>query len=683
MGKSAKLRLAVATAAVLLLAGGCDRAKPVDPAAADWPGFGRTDDVHHYSPLDQIRAGNIGKLKLAWSYDLEPGHSVTAPVEAGGVVYVATRHSVVTALDASTGKLIWEYDPKAPEASGKKLRLAWGIRGLAYDNGRVFVGTQDGRLIAIDAKTGKPAWSVQTTELDDLRFITGPPRLFKGKVLIGHGGGDVGATRGYVTCYDQATGKQLWRFYTVPGDPKAGFEDPAQEMAAKTWSDGSWKFGGGAVVWHGLTYDPEFNRVYIGTGNAEPWNHNVRSKAEGDNLFSASIVALDADTGKYVWHYQETPGEEWDYDASNDMQTATLTIAGQPRKVLMQASKNGFFYVIDRTNGKLISAEPIAKVTWASKIDLVTGRPVEAAGIRYSKANSTVEVWPGFSGGHNWLPGSFSPRTGLVYLPTSDHPALISNTVIDGSIVRPGGDKSFLKAWDPVAQKAVWTVPTPGMWGGGAIATGGDVVFQGQIDHKFNAYDAKTGKRLWTFDTQAPVQGAPISYSVGGVQYVTVVTGWGGSLGVFGKNNLGSWTANLDYRTMPRRVLTFALNGKAVLPAAPAPTPQVAPADADYAPDMARAQQGMMLFMMNCMLCHGTDAIAGGAGPDLRWSPMSVSKQGFNDIVRGGGLLSRGMPKYDELTPDQVEAIRFYVRARAKEGAAPTKLVLGAAVAHP
>lgn len=669
MGISVRSRFAAASAVVLLLAGGCERKAAVDPAAADWPGFGRTQDVSHYSPLDQIDTKSVGKLGLAWSFDLEAGHSVTAPVEAGGVVYISTRHSVVTALDAASGKLLWIYDPKAPEASPTKLRLAWGSRGLAYDNGRVFVGTQDGRLIAIDAKTGKPAWSVLTTEPGDLRFITGPPRLFNGKVLIGHGGGDVGATRGYVTCYDQATGKQLWRFYTVPGDPKAGFEDPAQEMAAKTWSDGSWKFGGGAVVWHGMTYDPAFNRVYIGTGNAQPWNHNVRSKGEGDNLFSASIVALDADTGKYVWHYQVTPGEEWDYDASNDMQTATLTIKDKPRQVLMHASKNGFFYVLDRTDGKLISAEPMAKVTWASGIDLSTGRPVEAPGIRFSKANTTVEVWPGFSGGHNWLPGSFSPRTGLVYLPTSDHPALISNTVADGSIQRPGGSKSFLKAWDPVAQKAVWTVPTPGMWGGGAVATGGDVVFQGQIDHKFNVYDAKDGKRLWSFDSQAPIQGPPITYWVGGVQYVTVITGWGGSLGVFGKNNQGPWTANLDYRTMPRRVLTFALNGKAVLPAPPAATPAVAPADPDFKADPARAQRGAGLFM-NCMLCHGVEAIAGGAGPDLRWSAASVSQDAFHAIVRGGDLLSRGMPKYDELTPAQVEDIRFYVRSRAKEGPA-------------
>ena len=662
--------LAVAAAALAMTLAGCQQAvKPAgdgpDGIAADpanWTAFGRTPGSQHYSPLDKVNTGNVAQLGLAWSYDLEPGHSMTAPVEAGGVVFVSTRSSVVNALDAVTGQKLWEYDPHAPEVAGLKLRRAWGSRGLAYDAGRVFVGTQDGRLIALDAKTGKEAWSVATGEPGDDRFITGPPRPFKGKVLIGHGGGDIVPTRGYVTAYDQATGKQLWRFYTVPGG-KDDAADPTQAMAAKTWYGDTWKQGAGGVVWHAMTYDAELNRVYLGTGNAEPYDRSVRSEGQGDNLFSASIVALDADTGKYVWHYQVNPGEEWDFDASNDMQLATLTIGGQPRKVLMQQPKNGFFYVLDRTNGKLISAEPFAKVNWATKIDIASGRPVENPDARFHGKKPFL-MWPTPTGAHNWLPAAFSPRTNLVYIPVSDRAVLWEDPAPDYLPKMTEPERSYLKAWDPVAQKVVWQVETPGIWSGGAIATGGDLVFQGQIDHKFNAYDAKTGKVLWTFDARAPAVSPPITYEVKGVQYVTVVTGFGASPSLFIRP--GQHPVNLDYRTMARRVLTFAIGGKATLPPAPAAPEQVAPADPDFKPDAARAARGAVLFV-NCMLCHGMNAVAAGAAPDLRFSPIPVDTATFQQVVRDGALLSRGMPRFDDLTPTQVEDIRFYIRTRSHE----------------
>jgi len=664
-----RLALAVAAAAVLLI-GGCQQ--PAGPASAgpdgiavdptNWPVFGRTPGSQNYSPLEKINAGNVDKLGLAWSYDLEPGHSMTAPVEADGVVFLSTRHSLVTALDAVTGKPLWQYDPHAPEVSGLKLRRAWGSRGLSYADGRVFVGTMDGRLIALESKTGKVLWSVATGQPGDDRFITGPPRPFKGKVLIGHGGGDIVPTRGYVTCYDAATGKQLWRFYTVPGGTDDA-NDPTQAMAAKTWHGDTWKAGAGGVVWHAMTYDPEFNRVYLGTGNAEPYDRSVRSEGQGDNLFSASIVALDADTGAYVWHYQVNPGEEWDFDASNDMQIATLTLGGQPRKVLMQAPKNGFFYVLDRTNGKLISAEPFAKVNWASKIDLVTGRPVENPEARFH-GKAPFLMWPTPTGAHNWLPMAFSPRTNLVYIPVSDRAVLWEDPAPDYLPKLDEPEKSYLKAWDPVTQKAAWQVETPGIWSGGVIATAGDLVFQGQVDRMFNAYDAKSGKRLWTFDARAPVVAPPITYEVKGVQYVTVVTGFGGSASLFIRP--GQHPTNLDYRTMPRRVLTFAIGGKGVLPPAPPPEPHVAPADPDFKADPVRARTGAKLFV-NCMLCHGQNAVAAGAAPDLRFSGVPVDAAAFAQVVRDGALLSRGMPKFDELTPAQVEDIRFYVRTRSHE----------------
>jgi quinohemoprotein ethanol dehydrogenase len=658
---------AVALMAALVLTGCAPKAEPgghagigADPA--NWPTFGRTPGSQHYSPLSGVNAGNVEKLGLAWSYDLQPGASVSAPVAVDGVLYTATGYSVVTALDAVTGRELWRYDPHTAEAAGWKLRRAWGSRGLAYQDGRIFVGTQDGRLIALDARTGVPAWSVLTVSKDDQRFITGPPLVFRGKVLIGHGGADAGVTRGYVTCYDAATGRQLWRFFTVPGDPSKGFENKAMEMAAKTWSGAWWKLGGGGTVWNAMSYDPELNTVLLGVGNGGPHDHGARSQGKGDNLFLASIVALDADTGAYRWHYQLNPGESWDYTATMDIELADLEIGGRTRKVLVQAPKNGFFYVIDRTNGKLISAEPFAKVTWASRIDLVTGRPVEIAGARtYAKA--AFELWPGPTGAHNWLPMAFSPRTGLVYLPVSDRAVIMGKTP-DSDPPLPGANKSRLVGWDPVRQKEAWRVETPGMWGGGAVATGGDLVFQGQIDHRFNAYDAKTGRRLWSFDAKAPVVAPPITFEVKGVQYISVLTGYGGSAGVFGRANRDF---GVDYRTMPRRVLTFALGGKAALPDAPPPSVMVAAADPGFAPDSVRAARGLAVYRANCHICHGLNAIAAGDAPDLRWSAVAPLRDAFHGIVTNGDRLSQGMPRFDDLSPDAVEDIRFYVRSRAHE----------------
>src|SRR3546814_470309 len=381
---------------------------------ADWPAFGRTYGEQHYSPLDEVNRDTVSRLGLAWSVDLPLGNSVTGPVAVDGVLYTATGYSVVRAFDAATGRQLWEYDPGAPEAAGRKLRQGWGSRGIAWWNGKVYTGTQDGRLIAIDAKTGKPLWSQMTVGKGDVRFISGPPRVFDGKVIIGHGGADVGSIRGYVTAYDAETGKQLWRFWTVPGQPGVD-DDETTRIAAESWSGEWWKYGGGGTVWNAITYDAELDTIYLGTGNGAPWNHKIRSAGKGDNLFLASVVALDAKTGKYKWHYQFNPAESWDYNASMDMELADLQIDGKARKVLMTAPKNGFFYVIDRTNGKVISAEPYVKVTWASKIDLKTGRPVERPGIRYEDAPATIMPTP--IGAHSWLPMAYSPQARLVYIP--------------------------------------------------------------------------------------------------------------------------------------------------------------------------------------------------------------------------------------------------------------------------
>lgn len=345
--KSFVVRLALLVTALTLA--GCTR-------DSEWPGYGG-DGENHFSPLEQVNTDNVGTLGLQWHYDIEtPGTAFTAPVEAKGVLYFASGLSIVHALDAVTGKLLWQFDTKVPEHAGKELRNAWGSRAMTYANDRVFVGTMDGRLVAIDAKTGKLAWSAKTTEKADGRYITGAPWVYDNVVVIGHGGGDFGPVRGYVTAYDQTTGKQLWRFYTVPGDPAKGFENAAMKMAAKTWKGEWWKFGGGGTAWNAMAYDQKYNRIYIGTGNGGPWNQKVHSPGGGDNLFLCSIIALDAKTGQYVWHYQINPGETRDYNAAMDMALSTIKIDGLSRDVLMTAPKNGFFYVLDRATGKFISA---------------------------------------------------------------------------------------------------------------------------------------------------------------------------------------------------------------------------------------------------------------------------------------------------------------------------------------
>ena len=641
---------------------------------ADWPLYGRTFSANHYSPLSEIDSGNIDRLKLAWSLDLDDGGSLyTSPVAVGGILYFAQGYSVIHAVDAATGKLLWKYDPEVWKVAGKKMRTAWGSRGIAWWDGKIYAGTLDGRLIAVDARSGKLLWSVQTTEgPDDGRYITGAPWIFNGKVVIGHGGADFDLVRGYVTAYDARSGRQLWRFYTVPGDPAKGFEDPALERAATTWTGEWWKYGGGGTVWNAMAYDPQFNRLYIGTGNGTPWNQHIRSPGGGDNLYLCSIVALDADTGKYVWHYQVNPGETWDYNAAMDIELATLKIGGRDRPVLMQAPKNGFFYVIDRETGKLLSAKNIVPVNWASGIDIKTGRPIENPAARYPDGRGFM-LSPSSAGAHNAQPMSFSPRTGLVYIPAQENGLWFSDAGVDlknwkplrgtgyntglsqePSPVPPPPTRSFLLAWDPLRQKAAWSAPMPTLWGGGITSTAGNLVFVGTAEGRFEAYDARNGKRLWNFDAQAGISSQPISYSVGGRQYVTVLAGYRGIV------TASPW----DYRTQRRRVLTFALDGNA--PPLPAPDPQPPRqfiADPGFTVDPAKAKAGLGVYVAsNCFNCHGLDLQAGGMAPDLRESAVTTSADALAQVLRDGLLVERGMPQFSELTAGQIEELQHYIR---------------------
>jgi len=674
--------LAAAALAGLALAGcqfGPDRATNVvgggeQGSGAEWVSRMGDPDETAYSRLDQIDTKNVKTLGLEFAVDL-PGETTleATPVMADGVVYFTGTHAEVYAVDGKTGKLLWKYDPQTWKINPRMLTANFAAnRGVAFADGRIFVASLDGRLIALDAKSGKDLWTTQTVPTDSMQFVTGAPRTFAGKVIIGQAGADFGA-RGYVTAYDQKTGEQVWRFYVTPGSPEENKGDPVQEMAAKTWNGEWWKTGTGGGPWGPITYDRQLNRIYIGTANAAPIDPETRGLEEGDNLFTAAVVALDADTGKYIWHYQVNPRDSWDYDATAQMTLAELIIDGKQRKVLMQAPKNGFLYVIDRENGKLISAGKIVKVTWADHIDLATGRPVEAANIRYEKGD--VVIWPNPTGAHNWHSQSFSPKTGLLYIPAMHNGVRYSKTEEVPGGFEVGGlsigsekqddrdGKGSLLAWDPVTQKEAWRVMRDNIWNGGVLSTAGDLVFQGDAYGKFHAHDAQTGKELWSYDAGLGIIAAPMSYEIAGKQYVAVLVGWGGSASV------GSDVMNVGwkYGANTRRLLVFALGGKAKLPREPGPTLELQPVDDPLiAIDPAKAEAGETLFLA-CALCHGRDVIsAGSPGPDLRESLLAMDAAAFRRIVKQGALIDRGMPRYDTLSDEQVDQLYHYVRQEAR-----------------
>lgn len=651
-------------------------------AGDNWPNHGGDAYESGYSRLREINTQNVGRLGLAWALDLPGEASLEAtPLAVDGVLYFTGSYSDVYAVDAASGKLLWKYEAEVWKNNPLKMRVFFPVnRGAAYAEGRVFSGTLDGRLLALDAKTGKLLWSVQTVPRDSAHTITGAPRVFNGKVMIGNGGADFGV-RGYVTAYDAATGIQAWRFYITPGSPKENRGDSAMERAAATWNGEYWKTGTGGGAWDSLTFDPELNRIYIGTGNAAPYDPEARSPGGGDNLYTVSIVALDAETGKYVWHYQVNPRDSWDYDSTQRMTLADLVINGEPHKVLMQAPKNGFFYVLDRTTGKLISAEKIGKVTWADHIDLQTGRPVEARNIRFETGQTVI--WPSTLGAHSWQDMAFSPKTALVYVPYMQlgvrfikgkaPPGVPSFSGLSQQhVIADGNDgKGALLAWDPVAQKARWKVPLDFMWNGGALATAGDLVFQGTADGYLSAYNAATGRCLWRFNAGLGIIGAPISYSANGRQYLSVLVGYGGTASVESQVMDVGW----KYGQQPRRLLAFNLDGKAVLPpSAPRDLRIYAVDDPTLKIDPADVVAGFRLFDQ-CAICHGLYLrSAGSPGPDLRESNIALREEALWAVLHDGLLMERGMPRFDNLTRTDVRQIHAYIRGGARAALGIQKL---------
>jgi len=676
------LSRAVIAAGVSLLAftvpGQSSAPRGPGPAVAgrDWSSFGGNVDETRFSPLTEINDANVGKLGLAWYRDLDTFDAYTAPLAINGVLFYATGHSVIHAVAATTGRELWTYDPRvadAPEAK-TRMRAGWGIRGIAYADDAVFTATRDGRLIAVDAATGKQRWSVQTLDEAEGAYITGPAYVAGDNVVIGFGGADYSPVRGYVTAYNRKTGKKAWRFYVVPGDPAKGFENKAMEMAAKTWGGEWWKVGGGGAVYQAMAYDAKYDRILIGTGNGFPWNQKLRDPTGGDNLFLSSIVAIDAKTGDYVWHYQTDPANTWDFNNAMDIQFTELEIGGQKREVVVHAPKNGFYYVLDRATGKLLSAEEFGKQNWADGVDMATGRPRVRPEARFPDGKPFV-LYPFPNGAHGIQAMAHSPQTGLTYIPVMEggrvhiDPANMKGWsprlglfVNSGLGAPPAGitvppTTSKLVAWDPVAQKARWSVPNPGVFNGGVLATGGNLVFQGQFSGELSAYRADTGLKLWSFDAQNGILSAPISYSAGGRQYVTVIASYRSS----------AFTApGWDYRQQQRRVLTFALGGTKRLPKFERVVEPVAD-DPAFAVDAAKAAVGAGVYGTSCVVCHGGGVIAGGAAPDLRKSQIPLDAASFRSVVHDGALMERGMGQFAHLSDAELEGLRHYIRQRARE----------------
>jgi PQQ-dependent dehydrogenase (methanol/ethanol family) len=590
-------------------------------------------------------------------------------------MYVSTAWSLVKAYDARSGRLLWAYDPQVKRELGLNACCDVGNRGVAAWNHKIYVGAYDGRLVALDETTGKPVWSTMTVEAGKPYTITQAPRVIKGRVIIGNSGGEYGA-RGYISAYDAETGKLAWRFFTVPGDPSKPFENASMARAAKTWAGEWWKLGGGGPVWDAISYDPKLNLVYFGVGNGVQWARSARSAGTGDNLFLSSIVALNADTGEYAWHYQATPGEEWDYDAVQQLVLADITIDGKLRHVLMQANKNGFFYVLDRKTGALISAKAIVPTTWASGIDMKTGRPIINKEARYGETGKPVDIKPGALGAHNWQPMAFNPKTGLVYIPAQQVP--LTFIPLPPMPISPVGwnlgvalgtltpqNEGFLLAWDPARQREAWRVTYKGPWNGGIVTTAGNIVAQGDAAGNFNVYRADNGEKLWSMFAQSGIIAAPSTFEVGGEQYIAVLSGWGGSYSLSG-GKAAAMSGNLRNVS---RMLVFKLSGTATLPPLEPRSLVINPPPEPT--DAGSIAKGEPLYIQYCSACHGENAIGGGMVADLRASNF-LGMDFFYNIVLDGALKDAGMASFKAaLTRDDVTNIRNFIIHRANQDSKP------------
>ena len=652
-------------------------------SGSNWPSYGNNNFEQRHSPLTQINQENAGQLKLAWFFDTGNRAGLQAtPLVIDGVMYVTAAWGVLHALDAQTGEELWQYDPKVPREESYRFCCGVVNRGVASWGNSLYLGTLDGRLVSIDRDSGEMLWSTQTTPAGKAYSITGAPRVVEtddgAKVIIGNAGSEYGV-RGFVSAYDAITGEAAWRWYTVPGNPADGFENEQMAMAAKTWTGPWWEHGGGGTVWDSMAYDPELDLLYIGVGNGAPHNRHIRSPFGGDNLFLCSIVALKPDTGEYVWHYQQIPAETWDYTATQTIILADIEWQGKTRQVLMQAPKAGFFYILDRATGELLSAEPYAKkVSWATHYDMETGRPVEVEGQDYAEGGAMV--YPVGIGAHNWHPMSYSPDTGLIYIPAQhvggelkqeenyeryprhwntgvNTDVDMHNTQLSQTLMQTFVEGQLL-AWDPIKQQTAWAVDYPLIGNGGTLSTAGGLVFQGTVDGWFNAFNASTGEQLWQFPTQNGIVGSPVSYAVNGEQFITVPAGRGGGLSqIIGLQH--------EVTNVNGRILAFSLNGESELP--PIPKMEIPKPPPMPNVDKATLSHGAIKYSRFCARCHGTTAVSDGAVPDLRHL-NTYWHENFEAVVLGGMMEKAGMPRFDDvLSSDDVYAIQAFILEQANQ----------------
>ena len=652
-------------------------AEPVGPgiSATDigeqWASYGSDYSEKRYSPLTQVTADNISELELAWYGDLaERGGSYeTTPVVADGRIYVSSPWSKVYAFDAKNGALLWKYDPKVPGEWAVNLCCGIVNRGVSTWDGMVIWGTLDGRLVAVDAASGDLVWEKQATDREKQLSITGAPRIANGTIFIGEAGSEF-HMRGYLAAYDANNGEELWRWWAVPGNPELGFEQPELEWAAETWNGDWWETGGGGTPWDAITYDPETDLVIIGTGNGAPWPAEVRSPGGGDNLFTASIVALDAKTGEYRWHYQATPEDSWDFDNTQQLVTADLMINGESRHVVMQAPKNGVFYVIDAATGEVISADLfVPTANWMLGFD-ESFKPIINPEANYGAfGDRGFHVVPSAGGAHSWHPMAFNPDTGLMYIPTNygsfplvaEAGAKMGNQLLSINVgKRPQdpapvleGAGSYLLAWDPIAKEPVWEQRLGGSRAG-VLTTAGNLVFQGTSDATFSAFRADTGEQVWSTETQSGIVGGAASYEVDGEQYIAVVAGQS-------RRGAGYWAPNYA------RLLVYKLGADATLPEMISYTPPELNPPANFG-DAELLADGETHYNEHCASCHGNNGRVSSLFPDLKLAAALNNSALFNAIVIDGALQNNGMVSFSEfLTPDDAEAVRAYVVSLANE----------------
>lgn len=666
-----------------------DDLKNADKTPNVWLTYGGTYDEQRFSRLNKISTENVKELGVAWTYELSTNRGVeSTPIVVDGVMYVTSAWSVLHALDAKTGKELWVYDPEADRAVGVNACCDVVNRGVAVYDGKIYLGVIDGRLEAIDAKTGKVVWSKITVDQTKPYTITGAPRVVDGKVLIGNGGAELGV-RGYLSAYDAKTGDMVWRFYTAPNAEKkpdgAASDSAFEKVANVTWGDeGNWKeSGGGGTVWDSIVYDKVNDLIIFGVGNGSPWNQRLRDPSAKDNLFLSSIVAVKPDTGEYVWHFQTTPGDNWDYTATQSIILADLPVGegGASKRVVMQAPKNGFFYVLDAATGKFVSGNNYVPQNWTTGLD-ENGRPIENPDARYSDVPFLQT--PGPLGGHNWQPMAFNPELNLAYIPAQEIPQAYAtdplfvsnpgnwNTGADFSAGVPvdpspamfkamrAGLKGRLVAWDPIKQEPRWTVEHNNAWNGGILTTAGGLVFQGQLEGVFSAYNAATGEKVWSHELKSGGASGPGTFEIDGEQYVTITTGWGSAFGL-----AAGFGYDEKVPSVLGKVVTFKLGGTAEIPDHNMAAIDRTPKAESFGTDEQIAK-GNVAFARNCAVCHGPLAVSSGVLPDIRWSAMTADSESWTSVLVDGSLKANGMVSFSNvLTEEEIENIRAYVVKQA------------------